>query len=252
MRLTLPGPPCETLATAKFDRPVRAVFVTMVGMDRILVVEDDASVAALVIRGLGRAGFEVELAIDGESAVRCATAAPPALVVLDLMLPGRDGLDVLVAIRARCQAPVIVVTARLALEDRLRAFELGAVDYLPKPFFFEELLARVQVRLGRDRPRHVVRLDGALLDFDAPAIEIDGEAVKLTPTELAILRYLVERPGRAVSRADLAQALADPEDPANVEAHVSRLRKKLGDASRHVTTVWGHGYRFEPRPEKKE
>lgn len=223
----------------------------MGGMDRILVVEDDAAVAALIVRGLGRAGFEVELAVDGEAAVRCVAAAPPALVVLDLMLPGKDGLDVLVAIRARCPAPVLVVTARLALEDRLRAFEHGAVDYLPKPFFFEELLARIQLRLGRERPRNVVELSEARLDLDGAVLEVAGEPVKLTPTELAILRYLVERPGRAVSRADLANALADPEEPGNVEAHVSRLRKKLGAASRHLTTVWGHGYRFEPRPEKR-
>jgi DNA-binding response OmpR family regulator len=219
------------------------------GGTRILVVEDDDSVASGIVRGLRRAGFEVELACDGARGVQMALREDTALVVLDLMLPERDGFEVLQAVRARTAVPVIVVTARTNLSDRLRVFELGAVDYLPKPFFVEELLARVQARLGPSpKPRQRVELSGLQVDLDARRVELDGAAVPLTPTEFAVLRYLLERPGRAVSRSDLAGALRDLEDtdPRNVDAHVSRLRRKLGSASSHIATVWGHGYRFDP------
>jgi DNA-binding response OmpR family regulator len=214
---------------------------------RILVVEDDPTVAGLVVRGLDRAGFEVVLAASGEAALREAERGPLALALVDLMLPGKDGFEVLTALRARHDVPVVVVTARLALEDRLRAFELGAIDYLPKPFFFEELLARIQVRLALEPAAAVIDTGLLRLDLAARVVEVAGAPVKLTPTELAVLRYLAERPGRAVSRADLATALVDADDgnPENVEAHVSRLRRKLGAASVHLKTVWGHGYRFE-------
>jgi two-component system OmpR family response regulator len=216
---------------------------------RVLLIEDDAAVASGIVRGLKRAGFEVELAVDGVSGARQALSEGVALVILDLMLPGRDGFEVLQAIRARCAAPVIVVTARVELEDRLKAFELGAVDYLPKPFFHEELLARIQARLGLSRTRsRIIEAPGARIDIDGRQVEIGGERVRLTPTEFALLRYLSERPGRAISRLDLATALEDLDeaDPQNVHAHISRLRRKLGPAGALIVTVWGHGYRFEP------
>ncbi len=213
----------------------------------ILLIEDDAAVASGIVRGLKRAGFDVELAVDGVSGAKQALADGVALVILDLMLPERDGFEVLQTIRARCGAPVIVVTARLELQDRLKAFELGAVDYLPKPFFHEELLARIQARLGLSQTRsRIIEVPGAHRSRRSPRGD-RGERVRLTPTEFALLRYLSERPGRAISRLDLATALKDLDeaDPQNVHAHISRLRRKLGPAGALIVTVWGHGYRFE-------
>lgn len=218
-------------------------------MTRILLVEDDPNVAAGVVRELRRAGFEIELAVDGASGVELATTKPFALVVLDLMLPARDGFDVLRLIRARTAVPVIVVTARTELQDRLKAFELGAVDYVPKPFFVDELLARIHARIGAPaQPHAVIETAFARLDLEAPRIEVEGAVVHLTPTELALVRYLAERRGRAVSRGDLAEALRDLDgaDPRNIDAHMSRLRRKLGPAAALIATVWGHGYRFDP------
>lgn len=214
----------------------------------MLVVEDDPAIAAGMVRGLRLAGFEVELAVDGAQGAARAVDADILLVVLDLMLPEMDGFDVLRTVRARSAVPFVVVTARTELPDRLRAFALGAVDYLPKPFFVEELVARVQTRLALTQsPKRVVECGPLQVDIEGRAVNVDGVATHLTPTEFAILRYLVERPGRAVNRNDLASALQDlgDADPHNVDAHVSRLRRKLGNASGLVKTVWGHGYRFE-------
>lgn len=220
-------------------------------MDRplVVVIEDDALVASGIVRGLRRAGFAVELARDGRSGVQLALDERAAAVVLDLNLPEKDGFDVLTAVRARSAVPIIIVTARTELSHRLRSFALGAVDYLPKPFFVEELLARVQTRIGATHtPHRVVAAADMRIDLDGHKVEVRGSLVPLTPTEFALLRYLAERPGRAVSRSELAGALRDLEDadPRNIDAHLSRLRRKLGPAAAVLTTVWGHGYRFEP------
>ena len=220
-------------------------------MDRplVVVIEDDALVASGIVRGLRRAGFDVALACDGRSGVQLALDERAAAVVLDLNLPEKDGFDVLTAVRARSAVPIIIVTARTELSHRLRSFALGAVDYLPKPFFVEELLARVQTRIGATQtPRRVIAAAEVRIDLDGHKVEVRGSPVLLTPTEFALLRYLAERPGRAVGRNELAGALRDLEDadPRNIDAHLSRLRRKLGAASAVITTVWGHGYRFEP------
>lgn len=220
-------------------------------MDRplVVVIEDDALVASGIVRGLRRAGFDVALACDGRSGVQLALDERAAAVVLDLNLPEKDGFDVLTAVRARSAVPIIIVTARTELSHRLRSFALGAVDYLPKPFFVEELLARVQTRIGATQtPRRVIAAADVRIDLDGHKVEVRGSPVLLTPTEFALLRYLAERPGRAVGRNELAGALSDLEDadPRNIDAHLSRLRRKLGAASAVITTVWGHGYRFEP------
>lgn len=216
----------------------------------VLVIEDDAAVGAGVVRALKRAGFGVELATDGARGLELAVEPRFALIVLDLMLPERDGFDVLRLVRARVATPIIVVTARTELPDRLRAFELGAVDFLPKPFFVEELLARVHARLGgRRETAKIVRFGRAAVDLDARTLTVDDALVHTTPSEIALLAYLAERPGRALSRQELASTLADAEEvsPRNVDTHVARLRKKLGDAGAALVTVWGHGYRFEPQ-----
>jgi two-component system, OmpR family, response regulator len=217
---------------------------------RVLVVEDDASMAAGIVRGLRGAGLDVELSTDGIDGARRMLADKYDIVVLDLMLPGQSGFEVLERVRHRAPVPVIVLTARADLPDRLRAFDLGAADFVTKPFWIEELVARIRsrLRLADEQPKRVVRWMGVALDLDARTAVVEGKLAALTPTEFAVLAFLVERRGRAVSRAVLAeQALASLEEPdaRTVDSHVARLRKKLGPGAPAIATVWGIGYRFQ-------
>jgi two-component system OmpR family response regulator len=217
---------------------------------RVLVVEDDAATAAGIVRGLRAARFGVDLSTSGTDGARRILSERYDAIVLDLMLPEQSGFDVLARVRHRTRVPVIVLTARTDLPDRLRAFELGAADFVAKPFWIEELVARIRSRLRLDdaRPKRVVRWQGVALDLDARMADVDGRPAGLTPTEFAVLGYLVERPGRAVSRAALAaQALASLEGPdvRTIDSHVARLRKKLGAGAAAIATVWGIGYRFD-------
>jgi DNA-binding response OmpR family regulator len=218
---------------------------------RVLVVEDEPSIAAGIVRGLRVAGYDVELANDGASAARAAARHRPALVVLDLMLPELSGYEFLERIRGEPAVPVIVVTARTSLEDRLKCFNLGATDYLPKPFWMEELLARVRLRLSPPgaSPGRAISWDDVVVDLDAREVRVAGAPAGLTPQEFAILAYLVQRPGRAVSRSQLAELsdLNEDRDERTVDSHVARVRRKLGPASGRISTVWGIGYRFDRR-----
>ena len=218
---------------------------------RVLVVEDDPTTAAWIVRGLRSAGFDVELAVDGVEASRRLTAEDWAAAVLDLMLPGASGFEVLERARHRTAFPIVVLTARGELPDRLRAFELGAADFLAKPFWIEELVARLRsrLRIGEELPKRVVRWGEVAIDLDARTALVEGRSATLTPTEFSLLAFLCERRGRAISRRVLAeQALAslDEPDARTVDSHVARLRRKLGAGASAIATVWGIGYRFEP------
>jgi DNA-binding response OmpR family regulator len=220
-------------------------------LQRILVVEDEPAIASGIVRGLRAAGYEVELANDGAAAIRAAARQRPALIVLDLMLPEVTGYEFLEQVRSEPAIPVIVVTARTGLDDRLRCFGLGATDFLPKPFWMEELLARIQLRLatpGREAG-HIVEWDDVLIDLDAREVRVGGSPAGFTPQEFEILSYLAQRPGRAVSRRLLAELseTGEDRDERTVDSHVARIRKKLGDASARISTVWGIGYRFDRR-----
>lgn len=218
---------------------------------RVLVVEDDAATAAGIVRGLRAAGFAVELATSGSEGARLALGAQHDVLVLDLLLPDRSGFEVLELLQGRTAVPTIVLTARTELDDRLRCFGLGAADFVAKPFFIEELIARIKSRLRvrESAPNRAVRWADAVLDLDARTAAVGGAQVALTRNELDILAYLVDRPGRAVSRQQLAERALDPQaerDARTVDTHVARLRRKLGAAAgAAIVTVWGIGYRFD-------
>lgn len=218
---------------------------------RVLVVEDDPGVAAGLVKGLSAAGFDVELATNGQAGLAAVFKNPPDLVVLDLMLPERSGLEVLEDLQNRKRAPIIVLTARTDLPDRLRCFDLGAVDFVPKPFFLEELVARIRAHLGqrKSKPRRTVQWANVTLDLDACTAMLANEPLPLTRAEFDLLAYLVERRGRAIARSTLAQDVLSPLAPSDertVDVHIGRIRKKLGnEAAKALVTVWGIGYRFE-------
>jgi two-component system OmpR family response regulator len=215
-------------------------------MTRLLVIEDDAAVARAMVRGLERAGFEVELARDGEMGLERASDPTFDLVVLDLMLPARVGVEVLRRLRARVDTPVVVVSAQSGLESRLEVFELGAVDFVAKPFWMEELVARIRSRLDGRRPREVIRWDDVEVDLEARVVRVDGRDAELTPIERAVLTYLVRRAGRAVSRDELVESALDKADTTErtVDSHVARIRRKLGRGAAALQTVRGFGYRL--------
>lgn len=221
---------------------------------RILLVEDDAALGASMEAALGRAGHRVVWHRRGAEA-----AAEPLdgfdLVILDLMLPDTSGLDLLEDWRAAGHdTPVLIVSALDAPSDRVRGLRLGADDYLTKPFWPEELLARVEARLRREaEQRDRLRAVGPLrVDLAGRQVQVAGAPVRLTRVEFEILAALARQPGRALSRAALADAADLGEDLAaerRLDVHVSRLRKKLGAAGPLVETVWGVGYRLRRQEE---
>lgn len=217
---------------------------------RILVVEDDPAIAGSVVRGLRREGFVVELATDGAAGRAAAAGGDFDLVVLDLMLPEVDGYGVLEALRTRAPTPVLVVTARTGLDDRLKAFQLGAADYLAKPFWMEELVARVRARLRAPppaAPERVVRLGALRVNLDTREAHVDGVFAELTTHEFNLLAFLAEHAGRPVTRGQLVAAALSVDggtEERTVDSHVARIRKKLGVEGGRVETVRHLGYRL--------
>jgi len=217
--------------------------------DRILVVEDDAKLGAQIVERLEGEGYAPTWLKDGGEAAR-TDPRPFSLVILDLMLPGTYGMDVLKRIRTASDVPVLILTARDHPADKVRGLELGADDYVTKPFWPEELLARVKARLRRPVMTRVDRVAAGELtvDLGARTVEVGGEAVELTKVEFDLLSVLVKRPGQAITRRALVEKVLDPEKQGTertLDVHVSRLRKKLGEEGKRVATVWGIGYRFD-------
>ena len=226
------------------------------GAVRILVVDDEPTVREVVVGYLQRDGYVVHELDRGDLVAEAVTTFQPDLIVLDIMLPGLSGLDVLRAIGPN-KIPVIMLTARVEEADRVLGLELGADDYVTKPFSPRELVARVRTVLRRAQPSTEVgeslRFDGLSIDRSSRDVTIGSEVVALTAKEFDLLAYLATSPRQVFSRSQLLQDVWDssPEyqDPATVTVHVRRLRHKIEvdpESPRWITTVWGVGYRFEP------
>jgi DNA-binding response OmpR family regulator len=220
-------------------------------MGTIVVVEDDTNIADLVDLYLRREGFRVIQAGTGEQGLAAIDRERPRMVVLDVGLPGSiDGLEVCRRVRAKQSLPVLMLTARDGEVDRILGLELGADDYVTKPFSPRELVARVKAILRRadgTGERNEVLMAGRVeVDVVRREARIDGEAVALASKEFQLLQFLAERPGRALSRQQLLDGVWGSGwygDDRTVDAHVRQLRKKLGDAL-PLSTVWGMGYRL--------
>lgn len=224
-------------------------------MSNILVVEDEPMVAEVVERYLRRDGHDVRLAFDGEAALQEFRSSPADLVVLDLMLPRLDGATVCQRIRATSDVPIIMLTARGDERDRLHGLNIGADDYVSKPFSPRELAARVRAvlrRSGRIAPTRRLEFEGMVIDGSRRAVELDGKPVALTTREFDLLYHLALHPAQVFAREQLLAAIWSDGfdgDASTVTVHIRRLREKIeADPSRprYVRTVWGAGYRFEP------
>lgn len=225
---------------------------------RVLVVDDEPMVREVVTRYLERDGFAVTTASTGTEALALVGQSTPDLVVLDLMLPGVGGMEILSRLRAMGDVPVILLTARVEEADRVLGLELGADDYVVKPFSPRELAARVNGVLRRAAPKAPVaddrlEFDGLVIDHRSREVTLAGDLIELTPKEFDVLAHLAGAPRQVFSRADLLrdvwQSSPEWQDPATVTVHVRRIRNKIEsdpENPRWITTVWGVGYRFEP------
>lgn len=227
--------------------------------EQILVVDDDRNIVDLVAMYLRKEGFAVAAAFDGTSALELARAAPPALAILDLMLPGINGLIVCKTLQREHHTPVIMLTARATEEDRMRGLDLGADDYVVKPFSPRELVSRVRAVLRRAAPHRagvapsIVEAGSLRLDPGAFATTLAGEPIDLTPTEFRLLLAFARAPGRVLTRLQLLDQAFDQSFDGyerNIDVHVMNLRRKLGamgHAGLVLRTIYGVGYRLEVR-----
>ncbi len=221
---------------------------------RILVVEDEAKTAAYLRKGLGEQGYVVDVASNGLDGLRLATTNAYDIVLLDVMLPGIDGWSVLQSLRQRASTPVLFLSALDAVDDRVRGLQLGADDYLVKPFAFSELLARVQniLRRGTVPREQTLRIADLEVDPVRRRVERAGDRIDLTPKEFALLEYFVRRPGAMCSRTMIAESVWDmnfDSDTNVVDVAVRRLRAKIDNpyAVKLIHTLRGVGYVFEVR-----
>jgi two-component system alkaline phosphatase synthesis response regulator PhoP len=230
----------------------------MATVKTILVVDDEPQIARIARDYLERAGFAVVTAGDGDGALALAASRRPDLVILDLGLPGRDGLDVARSLRRASDVPIIMLTARAEEADRIIGLELGADDYVTKPFSPRELVSRVRAVLRRTEGAHeepgLVRVGDVELDAARMRVSVAGRRVELTPTEFRLLAALAAQPGRIFTRGQLLDAVhgvAFESYERAIDAHVKNIRRKLEPdprAPRYLLTVFGVGYRFAEEP----
>ncbi len=228
------------------------------GNSLILVVEDEPSIAEVVSLYLRRAGYQVKLATDGDAALDALDNKLPDLIVLDVMLPGLDGFEIARLVRERGDTPIIMLTARRAEADRIEGFEMGADDYVVKPFSPQELVSRVRAVLRRssgtkqESKEQPLVFDELVIDPQTRLVTVGGEEALLTVKEFDMLWILALHPRQVFTRRQLLErvwGLSDYIDPGTVTVHVRRLREKIeADPSNpvHIITMWGVGYKFEP------
>ncbi len=222
--------------------------------DEILVIEDDRSIQELIRLYLERDGFEIRLASDGNEGLESVYESPPALVILDIMLPGIDGWEVCRRIRDAHSIPIIMLTARDAVSDRINGLELGADDYVTKPFDPRELVARVRAVLRRSQGETETHLEfyDFSMNYEQRRVIREGSDVYLTAKEFDLLWLLANHPGRVFTRDQLLDQVWGYEFYGNVrtvDVHIRHLREKIEPDSgnpRYILTVWGVGYKFEP------
>ncbi|MFK7851202.1 MAG: response regulator transcription factor [Akkermansiaceae bacterium] len=222
-------------------------------MQKILIVEDEVDIADLIRFNLERSGYQVCKAHDGIAGTEMALCEKPDLIILDLMLPGRDGFGVFRELRRDARTskiPVIMLTARAQTEDRIQGLEVGADDYLTKPFSPKELVLRVQSILRRsEAPPGSVEFEFGPFRFDKNAVKfyLENEPTDLTSTEFKLLLYLCERPGKVQDRNDLLRVVwgySDDVHSRTLDTHMKRLRQKLGSHATYIETVRGVGYQI--------
>jgi DNA-binding response OmpR family regulator len=226
-------------------------------MAKVLLIDDDEKHSELLKSYLKQFGIALECAGDAEEGLRKLSRVDPDLLLLDVMLPGRDGFDICREVRKSSQIPIIMLTARGDVVDRVSGLEIGADDYVGKPFEPRELVARIQSILRRatatDSRDPIMRFDGIEIDQDAKTVDVDGERIELTSMEFELLVVLARRAGKKVSRDEILNELRGIDAAImtrSVDIMVSRLRQKIGDSlkpPRFIQTVWGTGYAFIAR-----
>ncbi|MBQ9535108.1 MAG: response regulator transcription factor [Clostridia bacterium] len=221
----------------------------------ILIIEDDSNIRELLRLYLSQEGYKIETAQDGQEGLRKFKLLHPDLVLLDLMMPVMDGNQVMREIRAISKAPVIIITAKSETFDKVSGLELGADDYITKPFEMREVIARIRAVLRRydndDAPRKL-EFDGLVIDKESYNIIVKGEKIEIPPKEIELLYFLASSPNRVFTRAQLLDDVWGFDyfgDTRTVDVHIKRLREKLQDVSPkwEIKTVWGVGYKFELR-----
>jgi two-component system OmpR family response regulator len=222
---------------------------------KVLVIEDDKKIASLIRKGLQAQGFVVDVCLSGDEGYALATSHPYDALVLDIMLPGRDGLSILRNLRERkIPLPVILLTARTELNERLEGLNLGADDYLTKPFFIEELIARLHAvtRRASGATQSILSAGDLSMNLLTREVKRAGEPIALTPREFSLLEHLLRSPGRVLTRVEICERVWDYHfDPGTnlVEVYIQRLRKKVdGNATvKLIETIREVGYRIKPQ-----
>jgi len=223
-------------------------------MDRntILVIDDDRNILAIIEMYLKKEGFEVVTCERGDTAIETFRKAAPSLVVLDVMLPGMDGWEVLAKLREESAVPVIMLTAKGDTTDRIQGLDLGADDYMAKPFEAKELIARIKAVMRRSataEEEKCVAFPNLSISLDNYSVILDGKQVDMPPKEIELLYFLASRPGKVFTREQLLEQVWGFDffgDSRTVDVHVKRIREKLGERTEwQIKTVWGVGYKFE-------
>ena len=220
----------------------------------ILVIDDDRNILAIIEMYLRKAGYEVACCEQGDEALQLFRRVQPMLVVLDVMLPGMDGWEVLGKLRAESEVPVIMLTAKGDTLDRIQGLDLGADDYIVKPFDAKELLARIKAvlrRSGQSENEKCVEFEGLTISLDNYSVTLDGKQIEMPPKEIELLFFLAAREGKVFTREQLLEQVWGFDffgDSRTVDVHVKRIREKLGERDAwQLKTVWGVGYKFEAK-----